>query len=369
MLDRINAQESSGLARNTKVWRAFLAESREVPELIMRLLAVHCTKNCDLSSIQPHTACHAIETALDNMVQYLEVGDSVEPNAYWKLRRRYRRNTSAIKDFLDNHNFYCPRNASKEHKLYLVDRFDRGLLSYGGYRQKDLEAFAKDRGLAIPRKGSKAQLIDALEDADDHTTFVRFMELPAELRTTIYELHLRTLEVPQRACQPPICLVSRQLRLEALPLYYDGRCLTIDIIYQSNRHRSGVQGPWTVALGEDSGTFLAEAAANVELSRTKKFMVYVKGFCYSTSGSVHTWTSWLIDLGAQRKVSNVALGMDQGRAFYPPLHGALEGYKTWVATVTARLTDFALIAKEASLRGLQHVDLDGLIEACDGRHL
>ena len=55
------------------------------------------------------------------------------------------------------------------------------------------------------------------------------MELPAELRNRIYALHLETLDLPPLAHQPPICLVSRQIRNESIPLFYSTSAFDLSI--------------------------------------------------------------------------------------------------------------------------------------------
>ena len=92
-------------------------------------------------------------------------------------------------------------------------------MSYEGRSVDELRAFCKARGL--PAKATTAsRLARALEKADDLATFPRFLDLPAEIRNIIYELHFHDFD-PFRGqhAQPPLTLASKQLRSEALPLF------------------------------------------------------------------------------------------------------------------------------------------------------
>ncbi|KAK5127562.1 hypothetical protein LTR85_006902 [Meristemomyces frigidus] len=63
--------------------------------------------------------------------------------------------------------------------------------------------------------------------ADKHTATASFFKLPGELRNRIYRLHLAgpaangVIKVDRRKfAEPTLLLASRQIRYEALPLYY-----------------------------------------------------------------------------------------------------------------------------------------------------
>lgn len=100
-------------------------------------------------------------------------------------------------------------------------------MSYEGCSVDELQAFCKARGL--PAKATTAsRLARALETADDLATFPRFLDLPAELRNAIYELHFHGFDsFSGEHVQPPLTMASRQLRSETLPLFYD--CATFEL--------------------------------------------------------------------------------------------------------------------------------------------
>ena len=84
-----------------------------------------------------------------------------------------------------------------------------------------------------------------LEEADDDLLVERMVDLPAELRVRICELHLAGLsnghaEVSLRHKQPPVTMVSRLLRQEALHLFYS--IFTLVTNFQDFAY-GGVRGP------------------------------------------------------------------------------------------------------------------------------
>lgn len=107
---------------------------------------------------------------------------------------------------------------------YHLIRAHRGLKYYGHYNVDEL------REMVVGRRGPvfesstrsvRAKYIEWLEDADEQPTFPRFMELPAELRELVYQHHFASYpEVLSSPCQPPISMVSKQIRRESLPLFY-----------------------------------------------------------------------------------------------------------------------------------------------------
>lgn len=150
-------------------------------------------------------------------------------NSYWKLGLdSYRDKT--IKELgrcLRGKGYECRENISRLAVVDAIGRCQRGLMSYEGRAVDELQTFCKARGL--PTKATTASgLIRALEKADDLATFPRFFDLPPEIRNVIYELHFNDFDTfTEKHAQPPLTLASRQLRLEALPLFYD--CVTFGL--------------------------------------------------------------------------------------------------------------------------------------------
>jgi hypothetical protein len=124
-----------------------------------------------------------------------------------------------------------------------ANRKERGLLDYEKCTILELTTFIQSRGISMPTttlpklstkeilgidesdqglvEPNKKDCITILQKADDAAVFPRFLKLAPELRTIIYQKYhedfdqLRTL--PR---QPPLSRVSKQVRAEALPIFY-----------------------------------------------------------------------------------------------------------------------------------------------------
>ncbi|KAK3702020.1 hypothetical protein LTR37_015134 [Vermiconidia calcicola] len=82
----------------------------------------------------------------------------------------------------------------------------------------ELERFVKGRRLTLTIMSRKA-FIAALQDADDALTFPHFLDLPAELRSEVYNHYLATFPGISHASRPPLlCKTSKLIRSEILPL-------------------------------------------------------------------------------------------------------------------------------------------------------
>jgi hypothetical protein len=146
---------------------------------------------------------------------------------YWKLGFYTNKTTLELREYLAAHRYQCPQNANKKTLMDAVGRCQRGLLSYEKSSADELRGFCLARKLSSPSERMQDLqvpcLVDMLEKADDKVegTFSRFMELPAELRNRIYELHFRDYdEIPTEHNPPPITQVYE----ESLPLFY--KCVT-----------------------------------------------------------------------------------------------------------------------------------------------
>lgn len=150
-----------------------------------------------------------------------------------------------------------------------IVRYQRGLMSYEGCSVNELHAFCKARGLSA-KGASASRLAHALKQADDLITFPRFFDLPAEIRNVIYELHLHGFDpFKTQHFQPPLTLASRQLRSEALPLFYD--CATFELSASTTYRprRRGVHQYGSNYINIHSSCFEYMPAAI--FSRVKKF--------------------------------------------------------------------------------------------------
>lgn len=150
-------------------------------------------------------------------------------NSYWKLglTSYHGKTIKNLIEYLKDEGYECREKISRPGVIDAIGRHQRGLMSYEGCSVDELQAFCKARGL--PAKATTAsRLARALETADDLATFPRFLDLPAELRNAIYELHFHGFDSSSgENVQPPLTMASRQLRSETLPLFYD--CATFDL--------------------------------------------------------------------------------------------------------------------------------------------
>ena len=148
---------------------------------------------------------------------------------YWKLDSGTRTTKNTKNRILEvltpNDQYIKSRSISRIRELYV--RHQRGLISYEKVTVRELRSFAMQRGLTSTStaKPTRAILKAQLEQADDDATFDRLSDLPPELRRQIYKQYFASFDNPPKGAsepggQPPITLVSKQTRLEVLPLFY-----------------------------------------------------------------------------------------------------------------------------------------------------
>lgn len=105
--------------------------------------------------------------------------------------------------------------------MELCKRLARGLLPYEKFDKLDLQAFAAAHGITPAKSKTKKGLVRALEQGDDTAVFDRLLDLSGELRNRIYGMYLEEFDFSDiTPSQPPLALVSRQVRAEVLPLFY-----------------------------------------------------------------------------------------------------------------------------------------------------
>ncbi|KAM0715358.1 hypothetical protein Q7P37_008856 [Cladosporium fusiforme] len=148
-------------------------------------------------------------------------------NTYWGIGGTTEE-TERFKKFYTD---YTPNPLSADQALERKERKERGLLIYEKCTIAELKGFIKSRRLQMP-KGSfrKADLITILEAADENPVFDKFASLPAELRDSIYAQYVDNLPpLPTLPHQPPLTLVSRQVRKESIPIFYSRATFAITI--------------------------------------------------------------------------------------------------------------------------------------------
>ena len=155
-------------------------------------------------------------------------------NEYWKLlNHKLSHNTKAYnKAVLNNGNYKFPASATVARLAEMMNRCERGFLSYDGCQPRELKTFCIQRSIQIPGAGktTKAQLVEVLEAADEQAEFSRFQDLAPELRVNIYKLYFLSLPMLEEPTQPPISKVLRLIRQESLPVFFETTTFIVKII-------------------------------------------------------------------------------------------------------------------------------------------
>lgn len=186
-------------------------------------------------------------------------------NSYWKLGLRKDKKLRGIVEHLKDQGYRCRENATRAVALDAVGRFQRGLMSYEGLSVPELQSLCRAKGVSSKAK-TASRLARALEKADDNATF-RFLDLPAEIRNMIYEVYFLDLpDLSSAHVQPPLTLVSRVLRTEALPVFYGSATFIFTIL--SDTDVENCASHWT---GFSAGAHKMMQIPAANLSQIKNF--------------------------------------------------------------------------------------------------
>lgn len=150
--------------------------------------------------------------------------DRAGTSSYWKLSVGDLLNKEDLHAKLCWNNFHALKTTKLARLRILYVRSQRGMRSYEGVTRKGLENEVARRRILLPDPCvTMGDLNEELEQYDDeHNTFHRFLDLPPELRERIYTEYFNTYdEYNYPKCQPPISYVSRTVRRETLPLFYE----------------------------------------------------------------------------------------------------------------------------------------------------
>lgn len=184
-------------------------------------------------------------------------------DTYWMLGFYLNKTVSELEEYLDAHGYHYPKNATKAVLMGAVGRLQRGLLSYESYSTDELRAFCQARNISARSRAETSRLARSLRQADDNATFPRFLDLSAELRIKIYELHFSDYdEITTRHRQPPLTLVPC-IRAEALPYFYGSVTFSWDLVLKTSWSNFGHH------FEGDSLRLLGMPAAN--LAQVKNF--------------------------------------------------------------------------------------------------
>ncbi|KAK4976823.1 hypothetical protein LTR42_002868 [Elasticomyces elasticus] len=160
-----------------------------------------------------------------------------EYDKYWRVDN-YSLSAERMRNFVKKHGF--PSSGGRAKLAFYISRIQRGQLYYQHCNDRELRTFVKDRKITVPegtKLTSKRTCVDLLEADDKERTLHGFMDLPPELRVTIYERYMATNPQNLRCpVQPPVTRASRLLRTEALSVFYESHTFDVHL------HRRGWGG-------------------------------------------------------------------------------------------------------------------------------
>jgi hypothetical protein len=230
------------------------------------------------------------------MVQfYNKHKEGVQANNYWKLHRDEWHLVNDILAEMKKKNFTVLKRTTTPHIKALYVRYQRGLLSYEGLSIDELKCYAAQRSLP-PITGRKRITIPVvkaqLERADEECTFARFTDLPPEIRSIVYTHYFKSFHHDEGddnicshhhesngtrspfAClksQPPITFACREIRLEALPLFYE----CCEFCITTTNSILNLNGPF--AYGRTTADFMQSMSAS-DIGRLRVLCVDISEF-------------------------------------------------------------------------------------------
>lgn len=178
------------------------------------------------------------------MVQVSDHNDQKGSKDWWKLDSGKRHGAKALLQILSDNNYtHTSKSKKVAHLRALYVRCQRGLMSYEGQSVRELKLHLTRRGLPVVDQSNKAAFKEQLEQADEDFTF-RLCDLPPELRNIIYSYYFDSVVELNNARlkhQPPISCVSRILRRETLPLFFERFAFTFECSQHANRLVAGTE--------------------------------------------------------------------------------------------------------------------------------
>lgn len=248
-------------------------------------------------------------------------------NTYWAIGGTAVDTAAMRLTTMKTSNDYMPRPTTGDVAVANFDRKARGLTNYGECLVKELRELIHARGIDIP-KGCvrKEALIAELEKADNEVTFPKFLELPAELRNNVYEKYFESLgDLPLLPHQPPLLLVARQLREEAMPKYLSHSTFTLsfvtnlrtpDIIFGSPGRRSRWLRTTTTHKDTDA---LLKRISDQDFAKTKHLKIQVWKSELDTGDTNVPFATWTVDLSGASKSAIIHEHQDYSANVWVPV--------------------------------------------------
>ena len=139
-------------------------------------------------------------------------------------RRALLQRKGRLQQIMRQRNLHYEPYASAKTLAKVISYADKGLLDYNKYDKETLRQFLRQRRLPYQTFAGVIAHRNTLCKADASRTFTRFLELPAEIRSEIYEYAMMDPWDAPRWCsrnlEPSLAAVSRKTRQEALPIFY-----------------------------------------------------------------------------------------------------------------------------------------------------
>lgn len=164
-----------------------------------------------------------------------------ESSQYWSYQSLHsysEHKNPGLRQLLVDRGYAFGSGMTRAALLACLKRSDSGLLSYTGRANSELRDFIQQRRLETNFKqgniGTRTELVQLLNAADEDPRFHRFMELPAEIRGIVYRFYLdepkKRLLTPK---QPPLLSTNRLIREEALPLFYSKYAFAVQVVFST----------------------------------------------------------------------------------------------------------------------------------------
>ncbi|KAK4958077.1 hypothetical protein LTR10_004502 [Elasticomyces elasticus] len=167
-----------------------------------------------------------------------------EHDDYWKLTV-LPQSAKGMRLWLEERKYHVGSIKSTARLQECVRRAQLGLMSYHKLTNDELRGLITARRIDASgymtrhNRGTREELLRSLDYEDMHPLFLRFLNLPPELRNRVYGYYYAEFRQPIYApSQPPLSRVCRQLREESLPMFYS----TCEFDFRLQRFQRGYDG-------------------------------------------------------------------------------------------------------------------------------
>ncbi|KAK4904288.1 hypothetical protein LTR49_026231 [Elasticomyces elasticus] len=245
---------------------------------------------------------------------------------YWRLSAFAVASKNDLLPFVNEGGYTAlPKTTTKDTVLGYAFRIECEQLCYFRCSDAELKRFVKDRGIDTPEgRFRRSAIIEVLEYADEELAFTKFLDLPPELRTIVYDYYLAVFPgVLRNPVQPPLTRVCRLLRTEILPRFYQRT--TFQVRLSHGQYRTS---PRLHMVGDCADFVLSLAANDYPMVRKLELDIGAEGAGYEVVVSRLYETYRLHDDSFKRTLENIKEAVGQA------IGGMVEG--------KAAMTGFAM---------------------------